>query len=390
MPEGTAARAAVARGGPGSGARRRDTDGDRPVIRCGSAGDPGVSSPIGGDRRVVITTGSLRTRGVDSRDQPVCGEVCATGRRIPRRPDADRPLFVRAGGVHGGCQEVQEEVRQEVRREEVHAEVGCEGPEEGQEEVRRLEGAPEGPARRQEGREEGRRPRTRPGRRPRRALERARPRQEAKARRPRPSRLRPSSVRTGQVGGRDVGEVATDGRVPSGRAKAESAPKPSLAKAERRPPSGPAPSPRPAVRRSGLETSTPAGAEVPSTVQRSDAHAQATWSAAHDSAVEQYGEGERAHRTAFAALKHTYEKVGDHWEAKAEAGPSDSRAASPGRDEGTPAGGVDATASRAHLYRLAQRLDIPGRSTHDEGRAGPGAAEGQRQGHRRSPEHVRR
>ena len=145
--------------------------------------------------------------------------------------------------------------------------------------------------------------------------------------------------------------------------RAVSAPTASRAKAERRPPSGPAPSPRPAVRRSGLETSTPAGAEVPSTVQRSDAHAQATWSAAHDSAVEQYGEGERAHRTAFAALKHTYEKVGDHWEAKAEAGPSDSRAASPGRDEGTPAGGVDATASRAHLYRLAQRLDIPGRSS---------------------------
>jgi cation transport regulator ChaB len=145
--------------------------------------------------------------------------------------------------------------------------------------------------------------------------------------------------------------------------RAVSAPTASRAKAERRPPSGPAPSPRPAVRRSGLKTSTPAGAEVPSTVQRSDAHAQATWSAAHDSAVEQYGEGERAHRTAFAALKHTYEKVGDHWEAKAKAGPSDSRAASPGLDEGTPAGGVDATASRAHLYRLAQRLDIPGRSS---------------------------
>jgi hypothetical protein len=145
--------------------------------------------------------------------------------------------------------------------------------------------------------------------------------------------------------------------------RTDSAPTASRAKAERRPPSGPAPSPRPAVRRSGLETSTPAGAEVPSTVQRSDAHAQATWSAARDSAVEQYGEGERAHRTAFAALKHTYEKVGDHWEAKAEAGPSDSRAASPGPDEGTPAGGVDATASRAHLYRLAQRLDIPGRSS---------------------------
>ena len=160
-------------------------------------------------------------------------------------------------------------------------------------------------------------------------------------------------------------KIAADAAGAAERAatRTESAPKPSPAKAERRSPSGPAPSPRPAVRRSGLEASTPAGAEIPSTVQRSDAHARATWSAAHDSAVEQYGEGERAHRTAFAALKHTYEKVGDHWEAKAEAGPSDSRAASPGRNEGTPAGGVDATASRAHLYRLAQRLDIPGRST---------------------------
>jgi cation transport regulator ChaB len=141
------------------------------------------------------------------------------------------------------------------------------------------------------------------------------------------------------------------------------------APAVRRPASGPAPKPRPAVRRSGLEAgSSPTGADLPSTVERSDQHAQATWSAVHDAAVDQYGEGERAHRTAFAALKNTYEKVGDHWEAKAESGPSDSRAASPGRHQGTTAGGVDATASRAHLYRLAQRLDIPGRSrmTRDE------------------------
>lgn len=60
----------------------------------------------------------------------------------------------------------------------------------------------------------------------------------------------------------------------------------------------------------------PAPEEVPSTVQRSDHKAQRTWSKAHDSAVQTYGEGERAHRTAFAALKHTHEKVGDHWEPK--------------------------------------------------------------------------
>ncbi|TKV62282.1 cation transport regulator ChaB [Nakamurella flava] len=101
---------------------------------------------------------------------------------------------------------------------------------------------------------------------------------------------------------------------------------------------------------------------MPSTVARSDEHAQETYTAVHESAVEQYGEGERAHRTAFAALKHTYEKVGDHWEAKDEPGPSDSRAASPDRFGGETAGGVDATASRAHLYKLAQELDVPGRS----------------------------
>jgi len=158
-------------------------------------------------------------------------------------------------------------------------------------------------------------------------------------------------------------ESAPKRSAPEATAPAGSAP------AVRRPATGPAPKPRPAVRRSGLQAgSSSTGAELPSTVERSDQHAQATWSAVQGAAVDQYGEGERAHRTAFAALKNTHEKVGDHWEAKAESGPSDSRAASPGRDQGTTAGGVDATASRAQLYRLAQRLDIPGRSrmTRDE------------------------
>ncbi len=107
--------------------------------------------------------------------------------------------------------------------------------------------------------------------------------------------------------------------------------------------------------------------ELPSTLARSDAHAQAIWAQTHDSAVQTYGEGERAHRTAFAALKHSYEKVGDHWEPKAEKGPSDSQAAR-STDEGSgqarpTAGGVDARASKKHLYELAQRLDVKGRST---------------------------
>ena len=58
---------------------------------------------------------------------------------------------------------------------------------------------------------------------------------------------------------------------------------------------------------------TDKGSDIPSTVQRSGKKAQETWSKAHDSAVDSYGEGERAHRTAFSALKHTHEKVGDRW-----------------------------------------------------------------------------
>ena len=109
----------------------------------------------------------------------------------------------------------------------------------------------------------------------------------------------------------------------------------------------------------------PAKDEMPSTLQRSPKKAQRTWAKAHDSAVETYGEGERAHRTAFAALKHSFEKVGDHWEAKSKKGPSDKQAARSGtsaRKGGRTAGGVDANATKAHLMDIARRLDITGRS----------------------------
>ncbi len=108
----------------------------------------------------------------------------------------------------------------------------------------------------------------------------------------------------------------------------------------------------------------PGRQELPSTLERSPKKAQETWLAAHDSAVEQYGEGERAHRTAFSALKHSFEKVGDHWEPKARKGPSDARARSGGpQASGRTAEGVDANASRRHLYAIARKLDIHGRST---------------------------
>ena len=71
----------------------------------------------------------------------------------------------------------------------------------------------------------------------------------------------------------------------------------------------------------------PGRKELPSTLERSDKKAQETWIKTHDSAVKTYGEGQSAHRAAFAALKHTYEKKGDRWVKKAHRGPSDPQAA---------------------------------------------------------------
>jgi hypothetical protein len=111
----------------------------------------------------------------------------------------------------------------------------------------------------------------------------------------------------------------------------------------------------------------PARDELPATLERSPKKAQETWIKTHDSAVEEYGEGERAHRTAFASLKHSFEKVGDHWEPKKKRGPSDPRAALGGRaareGKGETFGGVDFYGhSRQELYERARKLGVWGRS----------------------------
>lgn len=108
---------------------------------------------------------------------------------------------------------------------------------------------------------------------------------------------------------------------------------------------------------------TPKAEDLPSTLQRSDEHAQEIFAATRESAEQTYdGDQARANRTAWAAVKHSYEKVGDHWEAKEEPGPSDEQAAG-SYDTGLPtAGGVDANASKAHLQQVAKRLDVKGRS----------------------------
>lgn len=109
--------------------------------------------------------------------------------------------------------------------------------------------------------------------------------------------------------------------------------------------------------------------ELPATLRRSSAKAQRTFAKAHDSAVEEYGEGQRAHRVAYAALKHSFEKRGDRWEPKDGRGPSDPRAKNPRarEDRGESYGGVDVEGStKAELMRRARALDVPGRSSMDK------------------------
>ena len=79
--------------------------------------------------------------------------------------------------------------------------------------------------------------------------------------------------------------------------------------------------------------------EVPGTIERSDKHAREIWTKAHDSAVGTYGEGAAAHRVAYAALKHQYEKKGNRWVAKGWKGPSDPQAAQGIRDKPKPTAG---------------------------------------------------
>ena len=108
--------------------------------------------------------------------------------------------------------------------------------------------------------------------------------------------------------------------------------------------------------------------ELPSTLQHSSAKAQRTFARTHDRAAEQYGEGERAHRTAYAALKQTHERKGDRWVAKDEKGPSDPRSRQPTTaakraGKGETYGGVDVEGNtRQELYDRARRLGIEGRS----------------------------
>jgi len=103
-------------------------------------------------------------------------------------------------------------------------------------------------------------------------------------------------------------------------------------------------------------------ADLPGTLQRSDDKAQRTYVETLASAEKTYDGDERAaHQVAFAALKHSHELVGDHWEPKEVYGPSDAQAEGDRTTHRETTGGVDANASKQHLYELATRLEVRGR-----------------------------
>ena len=106
--------------------------------------------------------------------------------------------------------------------------------------------------------------------------------------------------------------------------------------------------------------------DLPDTLKRSPAKAQRTYEKALDSAHEEYDSEERAHRTAYAALKHGFEKQGDHWEPKDHKGPSDPQAAKSGKDArdrpASTGGGKQVGTTKSELMDEAKRLDISGRS----------------------------
>src|SRR5919112_340631 len=97
--------------------------------------------------------------------------------------------------------------------------------------------------------------------------------------------------------------------------------------------------------------------ELPSTLKRSPKKAQRTFAKAHDSAAGEYGDEKRANQVAWAAVKHSFEKVGG-----GKKGPSDPQPAGGKNTNRKTAGGVDANATKDHLLSLAKKLGVSGRS----------------------------
>ena len=107
--------------------------------------------------------------------------------------------------------------------------------------------------------------------------------------------------------------------------------------------------------------------ELPSTLKRSPDKVQRTYEKTLDHAHEEYGDEQRAHRTAWGSVKTRAEKKGDHWELKGEKGPSDSRSkqshGAKRRGAGSTHGGVDVEGNtKQELVDRAKKAGVKGYS----------------------------
>ena len=69
-----------------------------------------------------------------------------------------------------------------------------------------------------------------------------------------------------------------------------------------------------------MPTSKKSDTDLPSTVERSGKKARETWGKTHDSAVEQYSEGERAHRDERSAAVRMSTSIARHLRVAAPGG----------------------------------------------------------------------
>lgn len=108
--------------------------------------------------------------------------------------------------------------------------------------------------------------------------------------------------------------------------------------------------------------------DLPSTLERSPKKVQRTYEKTLDSAHEEYGDEQRAHRTAWGSVKNVAEKKGDHWEPKDKTGPSDSRSKKSQKEKqqgkGETYGGIDVEGnSKQELVDRAKKAGVKGYSS---------------------------
>lgn len=108
--------------------------------------------------------------------------------------------------------------------------------------------------------------------------------------------------------------------------------------------------------------------DLPSTLERSPAKVRRTYKKTLDSAHDEYGSEQRAHRTAWGSVKNIAEKKGDHWEPKGKTGPSDPRSKKSQKEKqqgkGETYGGIDVEGnSKKDLVERAKKAGVKGYSS---------------------------